>query len=135
MLRRGMTDRDDKAADLTALARDWITLWQSEIAALAHDREAAEATARLAAIWGGLAATWLRAAPTPREPPAARPDATAGAAPAAAAPDAGGDALGRVLGELADRLGAIEARLAALERGARSGDRPGAGRPRRRRRD
>jgi hypothetical protein len=127
MVRRGMTDRDrnkadpatDPATDLDQLARDWITLWQSEIAALAHDREAAETVSRLAAIWAGLAASWLRA--SPHDAPAARPAAAPGSAPAAAAPDAGLDAVRQLLGELAERLGGIEQRLAALER--RSGPR------------
>jgi hypothetical protein len=143
MVRRGMTDRDRNEAadrpDLDALARDWITLWQSEIAALAHDREAAETASRMAAIWAGLAATWLRAAPAPaaapsapgaHDAPAARAADASGAASAAAAPDAGLDAVRQLLGDLAERLGGIERRLAALERGTSGADR---GRPAKRR--
>lgn len=155
MVRRDMSDRDrnDDAgaagqghgtraasgpdqADLDSLARDWITLWQSEIAALAHDREAAETVSRLAALWAGLASSWLRAAPpsyppppyppSSHEPHAAAPAAAPGAAAAAAAPDAGVAQIGELLGELAERLGGIERRLASLERG-RGAEAAGAG--------
>jgi len=43
---------DRQAPDLRALARDWITLWQSELAATAADRELAEGWQQLAALWG-----------------------------------------------------------------------------------
>ena len=43
-------DKDD--AELEKLAEDWITLWQSEIAGLASDREAAEAWAAAASAGG-----------------------------------------------------------------------------------
>jgi hypothetical protein len=132
MLRCTMAD-SDRTGGLDQLARDWITLWESELAALAHDREGAETLTRLAAIWAGSAAAWLRAAPAaqPHESQAARPDAAAGTPPAAAAPDAGEPALRDLLGSLADRLGAIETRLAALERRSvppargRAGGKPG----------
>ena len=39
-----MTDR--AAGSRAALARDWITIWQSELAALAVDREVQEALQR-----------------------------------------------------------------------------------------
>jgi hypothetical protein len=134
--------------DLSALARDWITLWQSEVTALASDPEAAESVARLAALWAGVAGAMLRAAPAPAAAPheqaplehappvSAGPAQPPGTAPAAAAPDAGLDALVRVLGRLDDRIGGIEQRLAALESGrlrpAGGKDRRGAGFKRRR---
>jgi len=139
MVRRGMTERDRTgsaegadqradAPDLDGLARDWITLWQSELAALAHDREAAETMVRLAGLWAGVAAAWLRAAPPSADdaqwPRPAGAAAAAGSAPAAAAPDAGAAALRDVLGDLARRLDGIERRLAGLEGG---GDRPDRG--------
>ncbi|WP_160000728.1 hypothetical protein, partial [Roseomonas sp. 18066] len=46
---------------LERLAEDWITLWQSEITALAADRELAEAWSS----WAALGAAWMRAAATP----------------------------------------------------------------------
>src|ERR1700723_2618756 len=46
-----------------ALARDWITLWQSELAAIAADREAQESWQAILALWGGAAGAMLAAAP------------------------------------------------------------------------
>lgn len=140
-------DPGDLQIDMESLARDWITLWQSEIAALAADPETAETTARVAAIWAAAANAMLR--PMPGAAPAQAPAhdqkldtgaaAAPGAAPAAAAPDAGADALLGVLGRLDERIGAIERRLAALEsnrlrhaHGAPHG-RPGGSKPGRRR--
>lgn len=37
-------------AEVERLAEDWITLWQSEIAALAADREAAEAWSEIGSV-------------------------------------------------------------------------------------
>lgn len=141
--RPGRPEPDSPGSDtpqLESLARDWITLWQSEIAALAHDREAAETVSHLAAIWAGLAASWLRAVPpaypSPSYPPpahephAAAPSVAPGPASAAAAPDAGVAEIRDLLGELAKRLGGIERRLASLERG-RNADQAGPGNRRR----
>ena len=36
-------------------AADWITLWQSELAALAADREAQETWQAMLALWAGAA--------------------------------------------------------------------------------
>ncbi|MGK7863169.1 hypothetical protein [Falsiroseomonas sp. E2-1-a4] len=135
----------DAAAELEALAEDWIALWQSEIAGLAADREAAEGWAAMTAIWSALGAAWLRAAASPpfgRPPPGGVPnpfgmpawpgpahDGTADRAatpprpaPAAAAPDPGGkprDGRDPERGDaaLAARLAGLERRLAALEPG------------------
>ena len=51
------------AADLQGLARDWITLWQSELAAVAADREVQEAWQTLLALWAGAATAMLQALP------------------------------------------------------------------------
>ncbi|WP_245761892.1 hypothetical protein [Falsiroseomonas stagni] len=62
----------DGEAELDRLAEDWITLWQTEIAGLAADREVAEGMAGMAAAWAALGAAWLRAATAPpfaRTPP------------------------------------------------------------------
>lgn len=129
----------DSAAELEALAEDWIALWQSEIAALAADREAAETWAAMSAAWAGLGAAWLRAATAPpfgRAPPGYppgypigyptawpshdRPASPPWPAPAAAAPDPGrqqGDGGDRERGQPADRIAELERRLAELERG------------------
>jgi hypothetical protein len=152
----------DGEAALERLAEDWITLWQSEIAGLAADREAAEGMAGLAAAWAALGAAWLRAASAPpfgRAPPcgpdplaafrgaapawpwAARDGAAppAGPAAAAAASDAGrqpGDGGDRQRG--ADADAGLRDRLAGLERrladleGGAGGNPPDRRRPRRR---
>ncbi|HQT61439.1 MULTISPECIES: hypothetical protein [unclassified Acidiphilium] len=105
----------DAETRLADLARDWITLWQSELAAMAQDREWREAWTGLMTIWAGAATAAIGAAEAmsrhepPRRP---RPDGTARPAPPAAAPDAGGDAVER----LHRRIAELEARLAALER-------------------
>ncbi|MFC3124016.1 hypothetical protein ACFOD4_02990 [Pseudoroseomonas globiformis] len=68
-----MTEKDDPPAgggtagqesgagtpeeSLDRLAEDWIAVWQSEISALAMDREIAEAWTS----WAATAATWMRA--------------------------------------------------------------------------
>ncbi len=46
---------DPAGEDLQGLARDWITLWQSELAALAVDREAQETWHVLLSLWAGAA--------------------------------------------------------------------------------
>ena len=56
------------APDLEALARDWITLWQSELAAIATDREAQESWQAILALWAGAAGALLTAAPRIKEP-------------------------------------------------------------------
>jgi hypothetical protein len=131
-------------ADLASLARDWIELWQSELAALAADPETAETWARLAALWAGLAASGLAAMPRGASDEQSAGFASAGfsgaaqpprAAAAPASPDAGGAASFRLLERILDRLEAIERRLAEMEQrvggGAGRTDPP---RPRRRRR-
>ena len=49
--------------DLHALARDWITLWQSELAALAVDREAQETWHALLSLWAGAAGAMIAGLP------------------------------------------------------------------------
>ena len=46
---------DPAGEALQELARDWITLWQSELAALAVDREAQETWHVLLSLWAGAA--------------------------------------------------------------------------------
>ena len=89
---------------------DWVTIWQSELNAMATDREAQLAFARLLALWADGAravGAWL-----PDEPPGgAGSAAPAGAAAAAAAPDARDIAIER----LARRVEELERRLAGLD--------------------
>ncbi len=60
------TDKQDappQTADQqqAAFLRDWVALWQSELTALATDREVSEAWMRLLDLWSGFASTMLPA--------------------------------------------------------------------------
>ena len=113
--------------DPRRLAQDWITLWESEITALAADPELREAWQALASVWAGAMVAALRAMPRGSAPFGhERPSGGAGppdaprAAPAAAAPDARDAEIDR----LARHIDALERRLADIERGSgRSGGR------------
>lgn len=123
------------------LARDWITLWQSELTALAADREMRENWQAAVGFWADLASSILRDMPSSRGSPsphdtasqsagsrhaapqhggprnaATRPagtdDATRTAAPAAAS-----DARDAEIERLDRHVAALEARLVALEHG------------------
>ena len=88
-----------------ALARDWMTIWQSEWAALAVDREVRESIQALLALWSPVSG---RIGPPGGGGPAAAPWPPA----AAAASDAGDAEVGR----LTERVAELERRLADLER-------------------
>jgi hypothetical protein len=114
--------RDRTAADMPdprKLAQDWITLWQSELAAMAADREIHESWQTVTALWAGTMSTMLRGLPP--DPNAHRHDGSnrrsgaadaPRAAPAAAAPDARDAEIDR----LARHVAALEQRLAELAR-------------------
>jgi hypothetical protein len=107
-------------AELGEVAQDWITLWQSELSALAMDREAQETWQALLALWAGAAGAMLSALPRTdpdgRNPAGSRtpgPTAASRPAPAAAAPDprdAEIERLGRRVAELEQRLVELERR-------------------------
>jgi hypothetical protein len=103
-------ETDPPPPDPFAMARDWITIVQSELASLAADREVQEAMQRLVAGWATAAEALV-----PHDGPArpARAAAAARPAPAAAAPDARDAEIER----LGARIAELETRLAALERG------------------
>ena len=105
--------RDSALGGAAALARDWITIWQSELSAAATDRERAQLWAWTAAQWAAAARAATMLLPAfdgPSGPAAAKPPA--GAAPAVAAPDARDAAIAR----LAGRVEQLERRLAGLDR-------------------
>ena len=115
-------------AGLESWARDWITLWQSELTAMAADRELREGWGTLMALWAKAAtsaasqmagAAALNRPPVPHERSSrsAPADDAARPAPGAAAPDAGGDEVER----LHRRIAALEERLRAIERGGQTG--------------
>jgi hypothetical protein len=104
--------------DLSGLARDWITIWQSELAATAVDVEAHESLVRLAALWAQdstqVASSMMAVASpdcavddiSPRPAAAPRP---ATAAAASDPRDAEIDRLTERVRELEQRLGRLEA--------------------------
>jgi hypothetical protein len=103
--------------DPQAMARDWITIWQSELAALATDRELQEHWVRLVAMWADAASLAARFLPGGDDvscqfggPTGAGSAAAAGTAAAVAAPDARDAAIQR----LAERVEELERRLAQL---------------------
>jgi hypothetical protein len=103
--------------DLQQLARDWIELWESELTALASDREAREAWQAILSLWAGAAMTLFNAAPSSRDRRGMRSDGSGRQADAAgtAAADAASDPRNAEIERLSRRLTALEARLAELE--------------------
>jgi hypothetical protein len=114
--------------DPQALARDWITIWQSELAALATDRELHESWIRWVTLWAQAAhaaTSLLPGAAPPHEPAPGRAGSAAPAGPAA--PVAAPDARDATIERLAERVAELERRLAGLLPPAGPGDRgPGA---------
>jgi hypothetical protein len=113
--------------DLSGLAQDWITLWQSELSAMAADPEIRESWQTMMSLWAGAMAFVLRT--LPRDPNASRHDGArrrSGPAdaprttPAPAAPDARDAEIER----LARHVTALECRLAELERGGNPAGHP-----------
>jgi hypothetical protein len=102
------------------LAQDWITLWQSELSAIAADPEIRESWQTMMSLWAGTMAAAVRAMPRPRDDApydntgrrTAPADATR-ATPTAAAPDPRDAEIER----LARHVAALERRLADIERG------------------
>jgi hypothetical protein len=104
-------------ASLHELARDWITLWQSELTGLTADREARETWQAMVALWAGAAGAMLNRGPTASRQ-GDEADRRAGSAaasrpaPAAAAPDPRDAEIERLVG----RVAKLEQRLIELER-------------------
>ncbi len=108
------------AHDTDTLAEDWVALWQSEMAAMAADRELRETWTGLLALWASTAGAALKLASgaydhaggTAGVAGAVKP---AGSPPAAAASDLGSDEARR----LYERIAELESRLSAFENGGR----------------
>lgn len=123
----GHTGSDAPQDDLAALARDWVTLWQSELAAMARDRELQEGWQTLLALWAGVIGSTIQAMPrqwpSPPVAPAAgqagRHEPPGGASPAvppgAAAAAAASAARDAEIERLHHRITELEQRLAGLE--------------------
>ena len=105
----GEAEEQAARVDPCALAADWITIVQSELAGLAADREAQEMAQAMVGIWARAATTMLHA--VARDRPATRAAAPPRPAPAAAASDAGR----AEIDELRRRIRELEARLDALQ--------------------
>ncbi len=93
------------------MALNWVTIWQSELAALAADREAQESWVASVAAWAEASQAMLGVWSSRHD---TRADAPAGTAPPVAASDDRDDAIGR----LAERVAALERRLAGHDGGA-----------------
>jgi ubiquinone biosynthesis protein UbiJ len=102
-----------EAPDLQALARDWVSLWESELTAIAADREAQETWRASVALWSGLASAMLAGLPRgTRHDGGDRDTSPPRTAPAAAAPDPRDAEIER----LARHIDTLERRLQQLER-------------------
>ena len=113
----GASAPDLSAPNLSAYAQDLITVWQSELSALAVDREMQEGFQRGVALWGMMAQNLAQNLPkgshyeAPRRP--------GPAAPPRPAPDpAASDARDEELARLAERVAELERRLAEFDRGS-----------------
>ena len=110
---------DSPPPDDGTLAADWITIWQSEWAAAAVDREVQEAWLRVVAQAGTLQAGAFPPPPAPADaaPGPAWPVPPARASAAADAPDARDAASASIrdasIASLLDRVAALERRAAA----------------------
>ncbi len=96
------------------LAEDWVALWQSELTAMAADRELRESWAAMVALWASATnATFGMMTPRHDQPYGAAFTAQPPRAPAAhAAPVPGVDEVAN----LNRRIAELERRLAAFER-------------------
>jgi hypothetical protein len=96
-----------KQPDPRQSAQDWITIWQSELQALAVDREARETWLRWIATWAEAARAGADFLPAAHDSGSSRAALSPGSKAAMAASDPGGDALRR----LAERVAALEREL------------------------
>jgi Lon protease-like protein len=105
------------------LAQDLVAMWQSELTAMAADREVREAWAAMVALWAQSAAAAMKLVAYDKAPGSAGAAQPARAAPAAAAPQPGVDEIER----LGRRVAELEQRLAQLLERGDGGAGPGKG--------
>jgi hypothetical protein len=107
-----MTQDRGVPPDLRQMARDWITIWQSEMTAAATDRELLEGLTRLIEQWSRAA----RAAADvlPAAPDGANGRAGTGAEAWSKAADAAPDARDLAIERLAGRVEELERLLAGI---------------------
>jgi hypothetical protein len=105
-----MASRPSDPPDLEALARRFLDLWQDQVAALAENTDLTEQWSRLLAALG-----------TPAENPDGDGLGESGFAPRSAAATAPSGAGGGDMARLAERVAALERRLARLEGKRRMG--------------
>jgi hypothetical protein len=89
-------------------ARDFLAIWQSELVAMAADRELREGWTALITLWANSAAALIHDHPPAGSPSTAQP---AGAAALGLAPDPRLDEIARLqrhIAELEQRLGGFE---------------------------
>ena len=93
-----------KQPESTDVCADWITIWQSEMAALAADRELQETVQRMVDAWAlqAFAAAHLLRQPADAQAGGSRAAPPEGAAPAAHAPDARDAVIDQLLARVAE---------------------------------
>jgi hypothetical protein len=108
-------------------AEDWVALWQSELTAMAADRELRESIAAMLALWASTATAALKLLQAPYESSARDAETLQPARPpaAAAASEPGLDEVA----SLRRRIAELEQRLAGLEPGGRPKKPEPGGRP------
>ncbi|MGD0106135.1 MAG: hypothetical protein ABSC06_19155 [Rhodopila sp.] len=111
--------------DPRKLAQDWITLWQSELSAMAADPEIRESWQTVMALWAGTMSTLLRGLPREQNTPrhdSARGRPWAPDAPRAPATAVAPDARDAEIERLARHVAALERQLAKLVQLVERGD-------------
>ena len=114
----GQQPERPQATDLHAVTTDWITIWHSELAAMATDRELQETWVRLIGLWAqtaSAAARFLPSLPPPVHEQDGRTRPASQTRPEA--PVATPDARDTAIQHLASRVEDLERQLRALAAG------------------
>ncbi len=100
-------ENDDASAEFDRLARRYLDLWQSQLSGLAADQTLTEQIARLFAAANAQVASAIQAAQAASHATVVATGTASAAAASGHSPDD--------LGELRERVAALEARIAELE--------------------